>query len=107
MNSYFPPEALQEYTEAAQYYSAISPSLASAFVSQVENGINQILLYPQAWQPIESDVRRCLIKRSQQEASLINIKNSVFTCLGPLSVILPQVVATFDDKEPPQYPAEN
>jgi len=63
MNYYFHPEALQEYAEAAQYYSEISTSLASAFVTQVEYGINQILLCPQAWQPIETDVRRCLVKR--------------------------------------------
>ncbi len=63
MKYYFHPEALKEYSDAAQYYSEISPSLASAFITQVENGINQILLYPQAWQPIETDVRRCLIKR--------------------------------------------
>ena len=63
MKYYFHPDALQEYSEVAQYYSGISPSLASAFVTQIENGINQILLYPQAWQPIETDVRRCLIKR--------------------------------------------
>jgi len=63
MNYYFHPEALQEYTEAIQYYFEISPSLANAFISQVENGINQILLYPQAWQPLKTDVRRCLVKR--------------------------------------------
>jgi len=63
MKYYFHPEALQEYSEAAQYYSGISSTLASAFITQIENGINQILLYPQAWQPIETDVRRCLIKR--------------------------------------------
>lgn len=63
MNYYFHPEALHEYTEAAQYYSEISPSLASAFITQVENGINQILQYPQAWQAIETDVRKCLVKR--------------------------------------------
>ncbi len=63
MKYYFHPDALREYSEAVQYYSEISPSLASAFVVQVENGINQILLYPQAWQPIEEDLRRCLIKR--------------------------------------------
>ena len=63
MKYFFHPEALHEYSEAAQYYFEISPSLASAFITQVENGINQILLYPQAWQPIETDVRRCLVKR--------------------------------------------
>ena len=63
MKYYFHPEALQEYSEAVQYFFEISPTLASSFITQVENGINQILLYPQAWQPIEEDVRRCLIKR--------------------------------------------
>ncbi len=63
MKYFFHPAALQEYSESVKYYSEISPSLASAFVAQIENGINQILLYPQAWQPIEEDVRRCLIKR--------------------------------------------
>lgn len=63
MNYHFHPEALHEYTEATQYYAEISTSLATGFVSQVENGINQILLYPQAWHPIEEDVRRYLIKR--------------------------------------------
>jgi len=63
MNYYFHPEALQEYTDAAQYYANISRSLANAFIAQIENGIKQILLYPQAWQPMENDVRRCLVKR--------------------------------------------
>jgi len=45
MKYYFHPDALQEYSEDAQYYSGISSSLASAFISQIENGIKQILLY--------------------------------------------------------------
>ena len=63
MNYYFHPEALQEYIEAAQYYYEISPSLANAFITQVENNINQILFHPQAWQPVDMEVRRCLMKR--------------------------------------------
>lgn len=63
MKYYFHPEALQEYSEAIQYYSDISPSLASAFIIQIENGIANILQFPQAWHPIEQDIRRCLIKR--------------------------------------------
>lgn len=62
MNYYFHPEALHEYYEATRYYVEVSPSLARAF-AQIENGINQILLHPQAWQAIEEDVRRYLIKR--------------------------------------------
>jgi len=63
MNYHFHPDALHGYAEATQYYAEISPSLAASFVSQVESGINQILLHPQAWQLIEEDVRRYLIKR--------------------------------------------
>jgi hypothetical protein len=48
MNFQFHPEALQEYIEATNYYREISPSLSNAFVMEVENSINQILLYPQA-----------------------------------------------------------
>ncbi|MBI5141467.1 MAG: type II toxin-antitoxin system RelE/ParE family toxin [Nitrospirae bacterium] len=63
MNYHFHPEALHEYAEATRYYADISTSLAKGFVTQVENGINLICLYPQTWQPIEEDIRRCLVKR--------------------------------------------
>jgi hypothetical protein len=48
MNYHFHPEALHEYAEATRYYAEISTSLSTGFVSQVENGINQILLYRRA-----------------------------------------------------------
>lgn len=60
MYFHFHPEALREYSEATRYYAEISPSLATNFIFQVESGINQILLHPQAWHPIEEDVRRYL-----------------------------------------------
>jgi len=63
MNFTFHPEALQEYIDAIHYYRKISPALANAFAAEVENSINQILLYPEAWQPIEVGVRRCLVRR--------------------------------------------
>ena len=63
MNYYFQPDALHEYAEATEYYAAISPALANAFVTQIENGINQILFCPEAWPLIEEDVRRHLITR--------------------------------------------
>jgi hypothetical protein len=49
MKYYFHPEALHEYAEATQHYVEISPLLAGAFVAQIENGISQLLLHPQAW----------------------------------------------------------
>jgi len=68
MNFHFHPEAFQEYAEATQYYAGISTSLAIGFVSQVEEGINLILLYPQAWQPIEEDIRRLKVGRGHKNA---------------------------------------
>ncbi|MFA6012595.1 MAG: type II toxin-antitoxin system RelE/ParE family toxin [Desulfobacteraceae bacterium] len=59
----FHPDALNEYSEAAHYYASVSPSLAISFVTQIEDGINQILMYPEAWTEIEEDVRRYLTKQ--------------------------------------------
>jgi plasmid stabilization system protein ParE len=63
MRYIFHPEALQEYEEAVLYYSEISKDLAVAFIKCVENGIKKILEYPDAWQIVEEDIRRHLIKR--------------------------------------------
>jgi plasmid stabilization system protein ParE len=63
MNYRFHPAALHEYAEATQYYFKISNALATGFVSQVESGINQILLHPRARQLVEEDIRRYLINR--------------------------------------------
>lgn len=63
MKYYFHPEALNEYSEAASYYSEISRSLGISFVTQIEHGINQILLHPKAWSEVEEDIHRYLLKR--------------------------------------------
>jgi plasmid stabilization system protein ParE len=57
------PEALEEYSESATYYAETSPELAYAFIEEVEKGIAKILSHPEAWQAVEEDVRRHLIKR--------------------------------------------
>ena len=58
----FHPEALEEYRESALYYNVVYPALAARFVTSIEEGINQILLFPEAWQPVEEDVRRHLVE---------------------------------------------
>ncbi|HLP48931.1 MAG TPA: type II toxin-antitoxin system RelE/ParE family toxin [Candidatus Kapabacteria bacterium] len=63
MRYIFHPEALQEYEEAVLYYSEISKDLAVAFIKCIENGIKKIREYPDAWQIVEEDIRRHLIKR--------------------------------------------
>jgi plasmid stabilization system protein ParE len=59
----FHPEALKEYLSAVSYYFGISPRLAESFIKAVETGIENILTYPEAWQIVEEDIRRHLIKR--------------------------------------------
>ncbi len=59
----FHPEALAEFKEATIYYSEKSPSLASAFFTEVENAIEKIVENPNLYGVIDEDVRRCLTKR--------------------------------------------
>ncbi len=63
MKHSFHPEALEEYLGAVSYYADISPQLAESFIKSVESGVEEILTYPGAWQIVEEDVRRYLIKR--------------------------------------------
>ena len=63
MKHSFHPEALEEYLGAVSYYAGISPRLAESFIKAVELGIDEILAYPEAWQLVEEDVRRRLIRR--------------------------------------------
>jgi len=59
----FHPEALEEYLGAVSYYADISSRLAEAFINSFESGIKEIGVHPEAWQIVEEDVRRYLIKR--------------------------------------------
>jgi len=63
MKHSFHPEALEEYLGAVSYYADISPQLAESFIKAVESGLDEIVTYPEAWQTVEEDVRRHLIRR--------------------------------------------
>ena len=56
----FHPEALEEYQEAARYYSERDPALALRFIEAVEDAIQRILEAPERWRVLDDDVRRCL-----------------------------------------------
>ena len=60
MNYSFHPEAVEEYLDAVSYYADINPQLARSFI---EAGIEDILHLPEAWQSVEEEIRRHLIKR--------------------------------------------
>jgi len=58
----FHPEALVEYTAAADHYAAIDSTLALRFADAVEHAVARISDAPAAWPTIDQDVRRCLTR---------------------------------------------
>lgn len=58
----FHPEALEEYEEAALYYTERDPGLGLRFIEAVEEAIQRILEAPTRWRVIDEDVRRCLTR---------------------------------------------
>ncbi len=55
--------AEQELEEAIEYYNFQLSSLAHQFYSEISNGIDRIIQYPDAWTKVGSVVRRYLIKQ--------------------------------------------
>ncbi|SRR6266545_3102777 len=56
----FHPEALEEYRQAALWYSEREPDLALQFIGSIEDAIKRVVDAPTRWRVIEEDVRRCL-----------------------------------------------
>jgi toxin ParE1/3/4 len=54
----FSPEARQELLEAIQYYESESPGLGAAFLSTVNEGIGQLLEFPESAPILHGKVRR-------------------------------------------------
>lgn len=56
----FHPDALEEYREAALWYSNRERELALRFTKSIEETIRCIVENPDRWRVVEEDVRRCL-----------------------------------------------
>lgn len=54
--------AQRELEEAVNHYLAVEPELAIRFLDEVESAIDRILAYPNAWQKLPKNVRRCRLK---------------------------------------------
>ncbi|AFY78036.1 plasmid stabilization system protein [Pleurocapsa sp. PCC 7327] len=63
MRYVFHPEALNEYTEAVQYYTEQRVEVAQAFVNAIEDTVYRIGEAPTRYTEIDDDVRRCMAKR--------------------------------------------
>ncbi len=57
------PQARLELNEAADYYEKRQSGLGWDFLEEVQLAIRRILDFPNAWQPLSSNTRRCLTKR--------------------------------------------
>jgi hypothetical protein len=60
---YFHPEANEELDEAVRYYENLRPGLGLEFAEEVYSTIARIARYPDAWPPISTKTRRCLMNR--------------------------------------------
>ena len=52
-----------ELDEAVDWYRAVSPELADAFLVETIRILRLIEIYPQAWHPMAEDIRRCRLTR--------------------------------------------
>ncbi|MDE2290625.1 MAG: type II toxin-antitoxin system RelE/ParE family toxin [Elusimicrobia bacterium] len=59
----FHPDALAELERAVDYYEGCSAGLGWDFALEVHAAVQNIVLYPAAWPPMEGEVRRCLTNR--------------------------------------------
>ncbi|PUE65580.1 type II toxin-antitoxin system RelE/ParE family toxin [Arcobacter caeni] len=63
MTYFFHPEAQIELNASIDYYEECKTNLGLEFASEVYQTIQRILTFPKAWQILDSDIRRYLIKK--------------------------------------------
>ncbi len=52
-----------ELDEAMQWYEFQAPGLGEAFLIEVLSAVHRVSLYPEAWHPLDEEVRRCRLNR--------------------------------------------
>jgi len=55
--------ALEELTEAAEFYDERVSGLGADFVDEVDAAIERLLRFPEAWARISDDFRHCNLRR--------------------------------------------
>ena len=63
MNYFFHPKAEVEFNNAIDYYEECKQNLGLEFASEVYRTIQRIVEFPNAWQIIDKNIRRCLTNR--------------------------------------------
>ncbi len=59
----FHPEAKIELENSIDYYEECKKDLGFEFANEVYLAINRAMQYPNAWQILDGNIRRCLVKR--------------------------------------------
>jgi hypothetical protein len=59
----FHPEVEIELNNSIDYYEECKIGLGLEFANEIYNTIQRILDFPNAWQPLDNDIRRCLTNR--------------------------------------------
>lgn len=59
----FHPEAEAEFLDAVNHYEGCGAGLGYDFAIEVHSTIRNIVSFPEAWCILESDIRRCQIRR--------------------------------------------
>lgn len=62
MNVEFLDIASDELHDAFEYYEYQQSNLGYRFISEVNNAVNLIKMYPSAWHKLSNSTRRCLVK---------------------------------------------
>jgi len=57
MTLVYHPAAVEEYEEAVDFYSEISPQLAARFISEIQSRIALIKESPERWKRLRGEVR--------------------------------------------------
>jgi len=63
MKVLFLEEAQSELDQAIEYYNLESQGLGEQFLQEIINGLDRIASFPQAWQPLSKNTRRCQLVR--------------------------------------------
>ena len=63
MNVIFRDEAADELDWAFEHYRTIHPDLAADLLVQFRRGVDRILTFPSAWQPLDETYRRYRLNR--------------------------------------------
>jgi len=67
MKYVFHPEALEEYSDAVQYYAEQRTEIAQAFINPIEDAIFRIKESAKRYPTIDEDIRRCMTRKFPYE----------------------------------------